>query len=209
MRKIALSGNASGTGTFTIASPDSSTDRTLNLPDNSGTVLTSATTTGFPAGSVLQVVSVAKTDTFSIASSSTYADITGLSVSITPTSATSKILVIVSIGASSISQGGTSAYRLVRASTAIGVGTPAGSRQGTSFRFINGTADGNSSSGGLGFNFLDSPATTSSTTYKLQVITQNLVPCTGYINVSESDTDTAESFGTRAASTITVMEISA
>jgi hypothetical protein len=42
MSKIALSGNASGTGTFTIASPDSNSDRTLNLPDNSGTVLTSA-----------------------------------------------------------------------------------------------------------------------------------------------------------------------
>jgi hypothetical protein len=43
MSRIALSGNASGTGTFTIASPNSNTDRTLNLPDNSGTVLTTAT----------------------------------------------------------------------------------------------------------------------------------------------------------------------
>jgi hypothetical protein len=55
MSKIALSGNASGTGTFTIASPDSNSDRTLNLPDNSGTVLTTAggTLTGalaLPAG---------------------------------------------------------------------------------------------------------------------------------------------------------------
>jgi hypothetical protein len=41
MSKIALSGNASGTGTFTLASPNSNTDRTLNLPDNSGTVATS------------------------------------------------------------------------------------------------------------------------------------------------------------------------
>ena len=43
MSKISLTGNASGTGTFTIASPNSSTDRTLTLPDNSGTVLTTAT----------------------------------------------------------------------------------------------------------------------------------------------------------------------
>jgi hypothetical protein len=43
MSRIALSGNVGGTGTFTIASPNSNTDRTLNLPDNSGTVLTSAT----------------------------------------------------------------------------------------------------------------------------------------------------------------------
>lgn len=39
MSKVALSGNASGTGTFTIASPNSNTDRTLSLPDASGTVL--------------------------------------------------------------------------------------------------------------------------------------------------------------------------
>jgi hypothetical protein len=39
MSKIALSGNASGTGTFTIASPNSNTDRTLNLPDAAGTIV--------------------------------------------------------------------------------------------------------------------------------------------------------------------------
>ena len=39
MSKIALSGNASGTGTFTIASPNSNSDRTLNLPDAGGTVV--------------------------------------------------------------------------------------------------------------------------------------------------------------------------
>jgi hypothetical protein len=42
MSKIALVGNASGTGTFSLASPNSSTDRTLDLPDEAGTVLTSA-----------------------------------------------------------------------------------------------------------------------------------------------------------------------
>jgi hypothetical protein len=41
MSKIALSPNASGTGTLTIAAPDTSTNRTLTLPDESGTVLTS------------------------------------------------------------------------------------------------------------------------------------------------------------------------
>ena len=38
MSKVALSGNALGTGTFTIASPNSNTDRTLSLPDATGTV---------------------------------------------------------------------------------------------------------------------------------------------------------------------------
>jgi hypothetical protein len=46
MSKIALSGNASGTGTFTIASPNSNSDRTVNLPDAGGDmVLTTATQT--------------------------------------------------------------------------------------------------------------------------------------------------------------------
>jgi len=44
MSKVAIQGNASGTGTFTIAAPNSNTDRTLTLPDEAGTVLTSAAT---------------------------------------------------------------------------------------------------------------------------------------------------------------------
>jgi hypothetical protein len=42
MSKIALTPNASGTGTFTIASPGTNTDRTLTLPDATGTILSSA-----------------------------------------------------------------------------------------------------------------------------------------------------------------------
>jgi microcystin-dependent protein len=52
MSKVALSGNASGTGTFTIASPNSNTDRTLTLPDSSGTVAT-IEEASLPAGSVI------------------------------------------------------------------------------------------------------------------------------------------------------------
>jgi hypothetical protein len=43
MSLVKVQGNASGTGTFTIASPNSNTDRTLTLPDNTGTILTTAT----------------------------------------------------------------------------------------------------------------------------------------------------------------------
>jgi len=42
MSKVAIQGNASGTGTFTIAAPNSNTDRTLTLPDEAGTVLTTS-----------------------------------------------------------------------------------------------------------------------------------------------------------------------
>jgi hypothetical protein len=44
MSKIALSGNASGTGTLTIAAPNTDTDRTLTLPDNTGTIITTGST---------------------------------------------------------------------------------------------------------------------------------------------------------------------
>jgi len=38
MTKVAITGNASGTGTLTLTSPNTNTDRTLNIPDNSGTI---------------------------------------------------------------------------------------------------------------------------------------------------------------------------
>lgn len=43
MSKVAITGNTSGTGVFTVASPNSNVDRVLTLPDESGTVLTTAT----------------------------------------------------------------------------------------------------------------------------------------------------------------------
>lgn len=50
MSKIALTPNASGTGTLTIAAPNTSTDRTLTLPDETGTVITSTSSTVYPKG---------------------------------------------------------------------------------------------------------------------------------------------------------------
>lgn len=50
MSKVAIQGNASGTGTVTLAAPNTNTDRTLTLPDEAGTVLTSASTTVLPKG---------------------------------------------------------------------------------------------------------------------------------------------------------------
>lgn len=46
MSKISVTPNASGTGNFTIASPNSNVDRTLTLPDNTGTIITTASTFG-------------------------------------------------------------------------------------------------------------------------------------------------------------------
>ena len=45
MSKVVIQGNASGTGDFTIAAPNSNTDRTLTLPDQAGEVLVTDGTT--------------------------------------------------------------------------------------------------------------------------------------------------------------------
>jgi hypothetical protein len=88
--KIALSGDPSGTGTFTLASPNSSTDRTLDLPDASGVIDRLNR-----AGNVLQVVTSAVRTAVSDTTSGTPAEIsTDYRVTITPTSASNKILVM-------------------------------------------------------------------------------------------------------------------
>ena len=99
MSKIAISPGATGDAVFTLQAPSTDTSRTLTLPDSSGTLLSNASTAGFPAGSVLQVVqnlnrgyAGTSKSTLLITSSSTFANI--LTASITTVSANSKILVI-------------------------------------------------------------------------------------------------------------------
>ena len=62
MSKVAIQGNASGTGTFTIAAPNSNTDRTLTLPDEAGTVLTSASS--IPVANLDSAVGITMADQF-------------------------------------------------------------------------------------------------------------------------------------------------
>ena len=204
MSKIALSGNASGTGTLTIAAPNTSTDRTLTLPDATGTILTSASTANFPAGAVLQVVSVTKTDTFSTTSTS-YVDITGLSASITPSSTNSKILVLTNISINSQNAHG-GGMLLLRNGTAINQAASASNRRRSSFSGHGFTGDG-SGDASMQFavvgTFLDSPASTSAVTYKVQVVNNGAE--TQYINFGKDDTDSDDR--TRTVSSITLMEI--
>ena len=65
MSKVVIQGNASGTGNFTIAAPNSNTDRTFNLPDETGSILTSSSTApvgfGYTYSSVSAVGSSAVT----------------------------------------------------------------------------------------------------------------------------------------------------
>jgi hypothetical protein len=154
-----------------------------------------------PTGTVLQVVSTAKTDTFSTTSTS-FTDVTGLSVSITPTSSSSTILVLVQIGLLSINGTNRAALRIVRGSTAIDVGATAGSRTLATTSFSTGGTDIASQPAGM--VFLDSPATTSATTYKVQAVLASSAD-TLYLNRNATDTDSSTFY--RTASTITVMEI--
>jgi hypothetical protein len=147
-------------------------------------------------GHVLQVVSTTKTDTFTTTSSS-YVDITGLSVSITPTNTSSKIFILVSISGGETAGWG---YQLVKNSTPICIGAPGGGSRKQSSGEIS-TRDSNGLNNGS-VTYLDSPATTSATTYKVQMYTPS---ATGYINRTASDADA--NYTTRSASSITVMEV--
>jgi hypothetical protein len=199
MSKIAIEGNASGTGTFTIASPNSNNNRTLTLPDSTGTI---ALQNGVGVGKVLQVVQTTKTNTFSTSSQS-FVDITGLSVTITPNSSANKILVFYH------AQHGTDGYsdiRLIRDSTAIALGDASGNQtqSTTHFGSVSGQATVQLT---YSMCWLDSPSTTSATTYKLQIANPYSAGYTSYINRSPNADNL--SYNARTVSTITVMEIAA
>jgi hypothetical protein len=197
-----------GTNYVDVIAPSAITsNRTLTIPDETGTIITTGSSgqsipkAALPTGSVLQVVQTVKTDTFTTTSSS-FTDITGLSVSITPTSASNKILVIYSVMTGASSTQGPN-IRLVRNSTAIAIGDVAGSRtQTTSNSFATGT---NFVVDMQNMNFLDSPTTTSATTYKLQIQSDN----SSTQSVNRNVRDDNASYEPRGVSTITVMEIAA
>ena len=162
---------------------------------------------GLPSGSsggVIQVKSVTKTDTFTKPTDTTaFVDITGLSVSITPTRADSKILVMYDL-CWGINDGHAS-MRLMRDSTAIKVGDASSNRTQATGHWHETSGDQYDIVQHSG-TFLDSPATTSSTTYKLQVGSPNSASYEVYINRSGHDSDAA--WEARTCSTVTVMEVS-
>jgi len=157
-------------------------------------------------GKVLQVVQTAKTDTFTL-SSTTFTDVTGLSVSITPSSASNKILVLVQI-----SYGGAgnmySFAKLIRGSTSIFQGDSDAADRTEATIPLDTTNEANSEANKqhMAFiSYLDSPATTSSTTYKIQIASSDARQST----INRSGNDSNNNYDIRSTSSITVMEIAA
>ena len=157
---------------------------------------------------ILQVINVIKQDTFQTNSTS-YVAVTGLSITITPKLSTSSILVIPTVNANSQNRGGV--LRLYRNGAEVSglMPTSAGSRGTTNI----GSPWTGDASGDQGMMFsstitlLDSPGTTSATTYAVYA---RAVDGTSYgtrINWTNDDTDGTDYV--RGVSTLTVMEVQA
>jgi hypothetical protein len=162
-------------------------DNNLITSDGSGSVTLG---TAFPSvGKIGQVLSTTKTDSFNTTSTS-YVDLTGITLNITPSATTSKILISLSLSCQ-LSQANNQVYylKLVRGSTAIG-----GSSSDDAFRmsysasiYVPQQVD---------FQFLDTPSSISQQTYKVQIKTSG---DTFYLNRNAS--------GTTSCSSFTVMEV--
>ena len=175
------------------------------LPDGVVQIADLGATSG-KNGPILQILQQLKTDTFTT-SSYTFADVTGLSIAITPTATSSKVLVQVHLGF----VGGDSVsyphFQIVRGSTAIGLGTTAsGSNQSNIGFGANWNCTTVYSGENASFQLLDSPNTTSATTYKLQMRSAYASKSV-YVNRTHHNGD--EVYHGRSASTITVMEVAA
>ena len=165
-----------------------------------GTVTNQFSDANMAAGAVLQVLSATKIDTQTF-SSLTYTDIGGLSVAITPRATSSKILIMFHIGGQGQNENSQMIVRIARDSTALSVPSASGSRSLATMAGLY-SGDNNVAEAGAGM-FLDSPSTTSETTYKLQgagTTTNN-----AYINRPNNLDDTIGRV--IATSSITVMEI--
>jgi hypothetical protein len=162
-----------------------------------------------PVGRIIQVASATKTDVFTASvTAGSATNITGLSVSITPTSTTSKILVAVDLHASCLAGGlqGNVAADLTRDGTAIGIGNADGSRgrvssaQAVGLNYAAAIA-------AVSYSVLDSPSTTSAVTYQARLLNVIDSGVTQTLAVNRTGGDANNGSIPRTASTITVMEV--
>ena len=158
-------------------------------------------------GHVIQVVQAVKTDTTS-STSTDFVDISGLSVAITPTAATSKFLITCNFCFSGAHQSSPK-FRLAGGNSGNFIGDAASNRVRAAYfaadDWFNGASNAGTETAFMGsICYLDSPNTTSAITYKLQGETD--ANGAFYINRTGADVDDA-SEGGRSASSITVQEI--
>ena len=151
--------------TFTLPAADGTAGQYMKT-DGSG-ALSFGTVTIPAGGKILQVLQTVKTDTFTTTSTS-FVDVTGLSVSITPATTSSKILILVhAYGGNAGTSSANALTTLVRDSTEVFIGDAASNRI-RSTTTIGPTRSATGYGYSMHINYLDSPSTTSSTTYKLQ-----------------------------------------
>ena len=196
---VKLVGSTSGSVSLQApASTSGGANRVLTLPDINSTV----DTTG-RAGNILQVIQAVKTDTATTTSENTFVD-TGLSVSITPSSASNKILVTANLNFSAGDMQNI-AWRLVRGSTDLYMGDAASNRTRASGA-VRVSTNQDAEHQNCTSIFLDSPNTTSATTYKVQWC-RTYSTSTIYMNRASEDTDNDDR--TRVPSSILVQEVAA
>lgn len=118
----------------------------------------------FSPGKVLQVVSTTKTDTFS-GTSTSFADVTGLSVAITPSSTSNKVFITANFVVSNGSGARSMYFNLLRGSTDIAQPDTPDTNDCT---IQCNTQVASSGIEVAKISFLDTPSTTSATTYKIQ-----------------------------------------
>jgi hypothetical protein len=160
-----------------------------------------------PAGTVLQVVQATFTGTQTISASGNmnWTDISSLSVTITPTSSASRFLLIAQVSCAVLTIDRIVALRFTGGNAGNFVGDAAGSRARTGTFFTTPSTIGYGINSSLMMNYLDSPATGSAITYKVQAA-PNFTSGNVAINYNAgSDNDNA--FIPRAACSLIVMEI--
>jgi hypothetical protein len=155
-----------------------------------------------PAGIGSNVVQTVKADTFTT-TSGTFTTLTGLTVSITPSSATSKILIVANFTLTNTNNGEGAHSRLVRNSTPIYLGTAVESRIGSSYS-TTGIASSRAQDSTTLF-FLDSPELSSSITYGVEIRRGGA----GTAVVGRSAVDDDQQNTGRSASSITAIEVEA
>ena len=165
--------------------------------DGSGNI-----TTGTGMGKVLQVVNTVNT-TRSTRASSSFGDISGQTVNITPSSSSNKILII-NYTSFALADNSYGFFKLLRDSTVIQSGTDDGNRIGclTSIAGVGTNAVHHIRS--ISFQVLDTPNTTSQITYKMQSATRQATT----IAFNRTINDWDEDYTARPTSGITAIEIS-